>query len=364
VDATAEPMIRLERVRKQYDDGTVAVEELSLDVGVGEVAVLVGPSGCGKTTTMRMVNRLVEPTSGRVLVEGRDVMQVDAVRLRRGIGYVIQQVGLFPHQTVLENVATVPRLIGWDRRRRRERADELLTLVGLDPAVHARRYPHQLSGGQRQRVGVARALAGDPPVLLMDEPFGAVDPVARDRLQAEFRRLQQQLRKTVVFVTHDVDEAIRIGDKVAVMREGGRLEQYADPATVLSEPATEFVADFVGADRTLRRLSVLHLPRESLVDWPTAASDASPDGLVTAMDAAEADWLLADASGGEFSWWHRVDGASPTQTAAASIAEDATIEEALASCLAHDGPGVVVVGAHGQRLGVATPGRLVEAARR
>src|SRR4051794_3299979 len=299
---TTDPMIRLDRVAKRYPDGTVAVEELSLDVPAGEIAVLVGPSGCGKTTTMRMVNRLVEPTSGRIFVGGEDVTRADPVKLRRGIGYVIQQVGLFPHQTVGTNVATVPRLLGWERRRSRARVDELLELVGLDPARHRDRYPHQLSGGQRQRVGVARALAADPPVLLMDEPFGAVDPVARDRLQAEFLRLQEQVGKTVVFVTHDIDEAIRLGDRIAVMREGGRLEQYADPATLLSSPATDFVADFVGADRTLRRLSVLDVGVGQATPWPVVPGDASVAEAAAVMDRAEADWAVVDASADTPRW--------------------------------------------------------------
>src|SRR4051794_37968776 len=208
---TTDPMIRLDRVAKRYPDGTVAVEELSLDAPAGEIAVLVGPSGCGKTTTMRMINRLVEPTTGRIFVGGEDVTRADAVQLRRQLGYVIQQVGLFPHQNVLANVQTVPKLLGWGDDRAKARAKEMLDLVGLPPDRFAKRFPHELSGGQRQRVGVARALAADPPVLLMDEPFSAVDPIARERLQAEFLRLQEQVRKTVVFVTHDMDEAIRLG---------------------------------------------------------------------------------------------------------------------------------------------------------
>jgi osmoprotectant transport system ATP-binding protein len=319
--------------------------------------VLVGPSGCGKTTTMRMVNRLVEPTGGRIFVGGEDVTRADAVRLRRSMGYVIQQVGLFPHQTVAANVATVPRLLGWDRRRSRARATELLELVGLDPARHADRYPHQLSGGQRQRVGVARALAADPPVLLMDEPFGAVDPVARDRLQAEFLRLQEQVRKTVVFVTHDIDEAIRLGDRIAVMREGGHLEQYADPATLLGEPATAFVADFVGSERTLRRLSVLDVPSDGLVDWPTAPEAAAASA--TAFDAAEADWLLV--AGKPPRWLSRHEG---DEVPAASVTVGASVEEALAAYLAQEGPGVVVTDEDGNVLGVLTPGQLLSGARR
>src|SRR4051794_26465772 len=348
-------MIRLDRVSKRYDDGTVAVEELSLDVPVGEIAVLVGPSGCGKTTTMRMVNRLVEPTAGRIYVGGEDVTRTDPVKLRRGVGYVIQQVGLFPHQTVAANVATVPRLLGWERRRSRARIDELLELVGLDPARHRDRYPHQLSGGQRQRVGVARALAADPPVLLMDEPFGAVDPVARDRLQAEFLRLQQQVRKTVVFVTHDIDEAIRLGDRIAVMREGGHLEQYADPAALLSAPATDFVADFVGADRTLRRLSVLHVGRDQLVDWPRVAADADTAMTASAFETAEADWVLVEDAG-SFRWRSRT---AAGDALAGVVPLGATVEQALAGCLAHDGPGVVVTDVDGHALGVATPSRLL-----
>ena len=348
-------MIVLDRVRKQYADGTVAVNELSLDVAEGEIAVLVGPSGCGKTTTMRMINRLVEPTSGRILVDGDDITSVDRVTLRRRMGYVIQQVGLFPHQTVADNVATVPQLLGWDKRRTRARVSELLELVGLEPDRHAKRYPHELSGGQRQRVGVARALAADPPVLLMDEPFGAVDPIARDRLQAEFLRLQEQVRKTIVFVTHDIDEAIRLGDRIAVMRVGGHLEQYADPSVLLSEPATEFVADFVGADRTLRRLSVLHVRPDGLVDWPRVqnGSDAPQ-----AFDAYDADWLLIDD--GQPKWLRRSDGA---RVDSAVIDVGATLADALAAYLAHEGPGVVVRSEQ-QTLGVLTGPQILAAARR
>src|SRR4051812_7973377 len=353
-------MIRLDRVSKRYDDGTMAVEELTLDVPVGAIAVLVGPSGCGKTTTMRMINRLVEPTSGRIMLGGEDVTRADAVKLRRSIGYVIQQVGLFPHQTVQDNVATVPRLLGWDRRRTRERARELLELVGLDPAVHAKRYPHQLSGGQRQRVGVARALAADPPVLLMDEPFGAVDPVARDRLQAEFLRLQQQVRKTVVFVTHDVDEAIRLGDRIAVMREGGHLEQYTDPATLLSTPATPFVGEFVGSERTLRRLAVLEVHTDALVEWPTVPAGAAADEVRAAFTAAGADWLLGGGAGPPV--WLQRDADEPVP--AAVVADGASLEEALAGYLSQDGPGVVVRDDAGAVLGVLTAGRLLEGARR
>ena len=253
--------VEFEHVSKRYDArarGTPgAVNDLSFEVPAGKICVLVGPSGCGKTTSLKMVNRLIEPTcrpdpaSTAWTPRRRDVTE-----LRRSIGYVIQQVGLFPHQTIGENVVTVPRLLGWDQARQRERADELLDLVGLDAALYRGRYPSQLSGGERQRVGVARALAADPPIMLMDEPFGAVDPIVRERLQNEFLRLQEELAKTILFVTHDIDEAIKMGDLVAVMQVGGRLEQFAPPADILANPASEFVARFVGADRGLKRLSL------------------------------------------------------------------------------------------------------------
>jgi osmoprotectant transport system ATP-binding protein len=260
VNATAAAPIRLEGVRKVYPDGTTAVAELTLDVPAGELVVLVGPSGCGKSTILRMVNRLIEPSGGRIVLGDEDVTHVDPVALRRRMGYVIQSVGLFPHQTVRTNVATVPKLLGWDSDRIRARTDELLELIGLEAARYADRYPHELSGGQRQRVGVARALAADPVVLLMDEPFSAVDPIARTRLQDEFLRLQATVRKTILFVTHDVDEAVRLGDRIAVLSDGGHLEQYDPPATLLAKPANEFVAQFVGADRGLKRLGVTAIP--------------------------------------------------------------------------------------------------------
>ncbi|WP_432488829.1 ABC transporter ATP-binding protein [Kineococcus sp. SYSU DK018] len=284
--AEDDPVIRFEGVGKRYRDGTEAVRELTMDVRRGELVALVGPSGCGKSTILRMVNRLVEPTSGRVLVDGRDTAHVDAVELRRGIGYVIQAGGLLPHRSVRDNVATVPKLLGWDASARRARADELLELVGLDPRVHGPRYPAELSGGQQQRVGVARALAADPPVLLLDEPFGAVDPVVRDHLQAEFRRLQTELGKTALFVTHDLDEAVRLADRIAVLSTGGHLEQYADPVTLLSAPATDFVVEFVGSDRGLRRLAVTPIRPEDL-EVPTAL--APGDGVAYASTALEVD---------------------------------------------------------------------------
>ncbi|HEX5039316.1 MAG TPA: ABC transporter ATP-binding protein [Candidatus Limnocylindria bacterium] len=250
-------VVALEHVTKRYGGPTSppAVDDLSLTVPAGEICVLVGPSGCGKTTTMKMINRLIEPTSGRITIGGEDVMSLPAVQLRRRIGYVIQQVGLFPHLTVGDNVAVVPDLLDWPTRRKSERVEELLDMVGLDPAYRDR-YPGELSGGERQRVGVARALAADPPVMLMDEPFGAVDPIRRERLQNEFLRLQERVRKTIVFVTHDVDEAIKMGNRIAILQRGGVLAQYDTPAAILASPASEFVERFVGADRGLKRLSL------------------------------------------------------------------------------------------------------------
>ncbi|MCX4688932.1 ATP-binding cassette domain-containing protein [Kitasatospora purpeofusca] len=258
-------MIRFDGAGKRHPDGTVAVEGLDLDVPTGRTTVLVGPSGCGKTTLLRMVNRMVEPTSGRVLLDGTDVAALDPAKLRRGIGYVIQQAGLFPHRRVIDNIATVPYLLGWDRKKARARAAELLDLVGLAPET-AKRYPFQLSGGQQQRVGVARALAADPPVLLMDEPFSAVDPVVRAGLQEELLRLQSELHKTVLFVTHDIEEAVRLGDQVVVLRERGRIAQLADPHTLLTAPADLDVAAFLGRDRGLRGLGLR--PAASVVVRP------------------------------------------------------------------------------------------------
>jgi osmoprotectant transport system ATP-binding protein len=286
-------MLTLDRVAKRFPNGQVAVRELSLTVGDGETCILVGPSGCGKTTTLRMVNRLIEPTGGRILLDDEDVTRIDPVQLRLKMGYVIQQVGLFPHMTVADNVATVPNLLGWDRERSRRRVHELLELVGLDPDRYAKRYPHELSGGQQQRVGVARALGADPPVLLMDEPFGAIDRVTRDRLQNEFLRIQDQMRKIVVFVTHDIDEAVKMGDRIAILSEGGKLEQYDTPARVLAEPATPFVADFLGPDRAQKRLSVVKIDPGRLEKATLVPTQAEVPVTATLADALSA-MLLHD----------------------------------------------------------------------
>ncbi|QES49448.1 glycine/betaine ABC transporter [Streptomyces venezuelae] len=278
-------MIRFEHVTKRYPDGTTAVADLSFEVAEGELVTLVGPSGCGKTTTMKMVNRLIEPTGGRILLDGQDIAAADPVELRRRIGYVIQQVGLFPHKTVLENTATVPQLLGAPKAKARARAAELLELVGLDPAVYGGRYPEQLSGGQRQRVGVARALAADPPVLLMDEPFGAVDPVVRERLQNEFLALQKSVRKTILLVTHDLEEAVRLGDRIAVYGHG-TIEQFAAPATVLAAPANAYVAGFVGADRSLKRLAVTPVEAADLEAADLTAAHGTPPAASVPLGAS------------------------------------------------------------------------------
>ncbi|MFJ7268991.1 ABC transporter ATP-binding protein [Streptomyces sp. NPDC099050] len=290
-------MIRFEQVTKRYPDGTTATRDLSFEVAEGELVTLVGPSGCGKTTTMKMVNRLIEPTSGRILLNGEDIAEADPVELRRRIGYVIQQVGLFPHKTVLENTATVPQLIGTPKAKARARAAELLDLVGLDPAVYGGRYPEQLSGGQRQRVGVARALAADPPVLLMDEPFGAVDPVVRERLQNEFLTLQKTVRKTILLVTHDLEEAVRLGDRIAVYG-AGTIEQFARPAQVLGAPATEYVAGFVGSDRGLKRLAVTAVAQADLTEVSSADAKAPTAAVALGASLREALALLLQGDSG------------------------------------------------------------------
>ena len=369
--ASGDAMIQLQGVGKQYEDGTVAVGALDLDVPRGALVALVGPSGCGKSTTLKMVNRLIEPTSGRILLDGEDVTSIDPVGLRRRLGYVIQQVGLFPHQSIRTNVGTVPTLLGWSSRDVRARADELLELVGLDPVVYGDRYPAQLSGGQRQRVGVARALAADPPVLLMDEPFGAVDPVVRGRLQDEFSRLQQELGKTVLFVTHDIEEAVRLGDLVAVFANGGRLAQYDTPARVLGAPADDFVAEFVGADRGLRRLAVTPIRTEDLVQPPTVPAAASMAEAERLLRSAGTPWAIVVGAGGELRGWVCAQDTAAGEGAvgerarrmSAYVERGADLKEALATMLRHDA-GWVAVESDGRFAGVLTPDSLHAALRR
>ncbi|MEU6962921.1 ABC transporter ATP-binding protein [Streptomyces chrestomyceticus] len=378
-------MIRFEHVTKSYADGTTAVDDLSFEVAEGELVTLVGPSGCGKTTTMKMVNRLIEPTAGHIYLDGVDISTIDPVALRRRIGYVIQQVGLFPHKTVLDNTATVPHLLGWPRKKARDRAAELLDLVGLDPAQYGDRYPDQLSGGQRQRVGVARALAADPPVLLMDEPFGAVDPVVREHLQTEFLRLQSTLHKTVLFVTHDIEEAVRLGDRIAVYGSG-RVEQFDTPATVLGAPATPYVAEFVGADRGLKRLSVTPIETGDLEQPPVVRLDDDAARAAARLDEEGAAWaVVLDADGGLHGWVSaaglKAAGGGTETGAGAATAETgrevrdharrmdawlptgAPLKQAFSTMLQHDA-GWIAVLEEERFLGVLTPAALHAALRR
>ncbi len=352
-------MITLEHITKRYS-GLVAVDDLSFEVADGDVAVLIGPSGCGKTTTLRMINRLIEPTSGRVLLDGTDTRTLKPEELRRHIGYAIQSVGLFPHLTVAENIATVPRLLGWKRDRINARAIELLELVGLDPSVYAGKYPRQLSGGEAQRIGVARALAADPPVLLMDEPFGAVDPLNRDRLQVEFAKIQRELKKTVIFVTHDVDEAIRLADKIALMRLG-HLEQYDSPEMLLDHPATKFVHDFVGADAALKRLSRVQVDSVMRTEVPSAHDNES--ALVKAA-ADSARFVYLTATDGTLEGWldQRVlergtplaDAATRINWRETAVGPDASLKEALSRMLELGYHNVPVVDDAGRLLGVVS----------
>jgi osmoprotectant transport system ATP-binding protein len=344
------------------------VNDLSLTVPAGKICVLVGPSGCGKTTSLKMVNRLIEPTSGRILIDGVDVSTRDVTELRRGIGYVIQQTGLFPHQTIQENVATVPRLLGWPKRRQAERAEELLAVVGLAPAKYAKRYPAQLSGGERQRVGVARALAADPPIMLMDEPFGAVDPIVRERLQNEFLRLQETLAKTILFVTHDIDEAIKMGDVVAVFRTGGVVAQFASPAELLANPASDFVARFVGTDRGLKRLSLFRVGQMPLGTAVTAKP--GDDAADARRRAVQAPWeyLLVVDEGNRPIGWVSQERVPTSGVVTDEIVESisplldrrTTLKDALSMLLDADVQAGLVVDGDGSLSGMLTVGQIAD----
>jgi osmoprotectant transport system ATP-binding protein len=354
-------VVDFDHVTKRYGGkgDSAAVQELSMRVPGGEVCVLVGPSGCGKTTTLKMVNRLVEPSSGRVLLDGDDISRRDPVELRRRIGYVIQQTGLFPHLTVGANVATVPRLLGWDSHRIRRRVDELIELVGLDPARYRDRYPAQLSGGERQRIGVARAIATDPPVLLMDEPFGAVDPITRERLQNEFLRLQRQLATTILFVTHDIDEAIKMGDRIAVFKPGGTLAQYDTPMAVLDQPADDYVARFVGADRGLKRLSLSRVKEVPLGRPVTVRVGEDAAAAASALQEASVPYaLLVDAEDRPVGWLGRKDlqRPGPLEPDRASSPEplldvESTLHDALSAMLGSAVQEGLVVDGDGRLLG-------------
>ncbi len=340
-DTGQRPMISLEGVSKTYPkQPKPAVAELTLDVPKGAIVMLIGPSGCGKTTTLKMMNRLIEPTTGRIVLDGEDVTSVNPDQLRRRIGYVIQQVGLFPHLTIADNIAVVPKMLGWNKGRIAARVDELLHLVGMEPAEFRHRYPRQLSGGQQQRVGVARGLAADPPVMLMDEPFGAIDPITRDRLQDEFLEVQRQVAKTICFVTHDLSEAVKLGDRIAVFGPGGRLAQYDTPDVVLTHPADDFVAEFVGSGAAVRRLSLLelsHLELEEIV----ISSAGTP--------AQRHPVLAVDDAGRPAAWRHVPGSAQPPPLVTVPLS--GTVYDAVDVMLDGRAPVVVVVDDDGQPRG-------------
>ncbi len=354
-------MIRLENLTKRFPGQRAnAVDSLTLDIPAGEIVILVGPSGCGKTTTLRLINRLIEPTSGKIFLEGEDVTSVNPDRLRRRMGYVIQQVGLFPHETIAENIATVPRLLGWDRKRISRRIDELIEMVGMDPSDYRNRYPKELSGGQRQRVGVARALAADPPVILMDEPFSAIDPITRKRLQNEFLQLQAEIQKTIVFVTHDIDEAIKMGDRIAILAEGSTIAQYDDPETILTAPASRFVEDFIGSGASLKRLNLTRVADVELAHWPVAEVSSDRARLREALLRSDkGSVLLLDADRRPRQWVNAIDlertdtplGEAGTEPLA-QVDPQSTLHDALNEMLTSYHGAAIVVDADGTYLGV------------
>ncbi|MEX0592225.1 MAG: ABC transporter ATP-binding protein [Nitriliruptoraceae bacterium] len=366
-------MIHLDGVEKIYAPGEPpAVERLTLDVHTGEILVLVGPSGCGKSTTLRLINRMIEPTGGRIIFDGEDVTEMDPTQLRRRIGYVIQRIGLFPHQTIAENIGTVPRLLGWDANRATARTDELLDLVGLEPSIYRDRYPKELSGGQAQRVGVARALAADPPVMLMDEPFGAVDPITRDRLQNEFLRLQAEVQKTIVFVTHDIDEAIKMGDRIAILRERSVVAQLDTPARILSYPVDEFVDDFIGAGSTLKGLHFERVEGLDVPDYPTVTLETSRSEARQLLADSDFHWLLAlDAQNRPARWIkddHLSGSSQPLDQVGlqvrAVVEPNATLHDALEAMITSSAAQAVVIDHDGTYRGVVQIELLTEAIRR
>ncbi|WP_327147234.1 ATP-binding cassette domain-containing protein [Nocardia sp. NBC_01329] len=357
--------IVLDAVTKQYPgQRDPAVDAVTMTIPAGEIVVLVGPSGCGKTTTMRMINRLIEPTSGTVTIDGHDAAGIDADRLRRGIGYSIQQAGLFPHMTVAKNIATVPGLIGWERKRIAARTDEMLELVGLDPDIYRRRYPRQLSGGQQQRVGVARALAADPPILLMDEPFGAVDPITRGLLQDELLRLQAELGKTIVFVTHDFNEAVKLGDRIAVLGDHSRILQYDRPAAILADPADDTVAGFAGSDASLKQLTLTRIHEVALGACATVTEDAPVEAARAAL-AEQPRALVLDTAGRPLRWIaaehlaHAGSISEALSTPVETLPAEATLQEALAALLGDGNATAVVTGPRGEYAGLVTIDTLV-----
>jgi len=358
---TTHGTIRLENVGKTYPGTSVAaVEELSLEVPDGEILVLVGPSGCGKSTTLRLINRMIEPSAGRIYLDDEDVTDVNADDLRRRIGYVIQQIGLFPHRSIASNIATVPRLLGWDKKRITSRVDELLEMVGLDPSQYRDRYPKELSGGQAQRVGVARALGADPEIMLMDEPFGAIDPITRDRLQNEFLRLQDELKKTIVFVTHDISEAIKMGDRIAILGDRSVIKQIDTPERILSFPADDFVDDFIGSGSTIKGLSFQTVGSLELRDYPTIGHQDSADAALEVLRSNDSEWcLVVDEQHRPQRWLNEQDlreanGSYDTSgtEVQAFVAPDATLHDTLEQMLASSSGSCCVVDKSGSLQGV------------
>ena len=366
------PMIHLDQVGKIYPDAEVpAVDDLTLDVERGEILVLVGPSGCGKSTTLRLINRMIEPTSGRIYFDGEDVTTVDPDKLRRRIGYVIQQIGLFPHQTIAQNIATVPKMLGWNKSTINERVDELLEVTGLEPSEFRDRYPKELSGGQAQRVGVARALGADPEVMLMDEPFGAIDPITRDRLQNEFLRLLSELEKTIVFVTHDIDEALKMGDRIAILGEQSKIEQLDTPARILAHPVNQFVDDFIGSGSTLKGLNFEHVTDVEFEDYPTMATDDDRAVALAALDMSDHTWVVVkDERGRPVRWVRRADleaaadltGAG--QSVKTTIESNATLHDALEQMVTSQTGSCCVVDRDGVLEGVLNMDTLITVIRR
>ncbi|MEU8968718.1 betaine/proline/choline family ABC transporter ATP-binding protein [Streptomyces monashensis] len=353
--------IELENLTKHYPGGAQpAVDNVSMEIKAGETVVFVGPSGCGKSTTLKMINRLIEPTGGRIRIGGEDVTDIDPVKLRRKVGYAIQSAGLFPHMTVAQNIALVPRMIGWPKARIRARVEELLDLVGLDPGEFQGRYPRRLSGGQQQRVGVARALAADPPVLLMDEPFGAVDPITRDHLQDELIRLQHELHKTIVFVTHDFDEAIKLGDRIAVLRERSHIAQFDTPEAILTNPADDFVSGFVGAGAALKRLNLTRVRDVEMRDYPTVTVDTPLQQIFGHLrSSGESEILLLDRRRRPYKWLRRGDLMRAKGSLARAgtlvhdtVTRDGTLRDALEAVLTDNAGRVAVTGRRGEYLGV------------
>ncbi|MGM0930011.1 MAG: betaine/proline/choline family ABC transporter ATP-binding protein [Actinomycetota bacterium] len=365
--------IRLQNLSKRFPgQQDNAVDDLTMDVYEGEIVVLVGPSGCGKTTTMKMINRIIEPTSGRIILDGEDVTSADPDQLRRRIGYVIQQVGLFPHMTIGENVATVPKLLGWDKKRVSARVDELLEMVNMPPATYRNRYPKELSGGQRQRVGVARALGADPEVMLMDEPFGAIDPITRDRLQNEFLRLQSEVRKTIVFVTHDIDEAIKMGDRIAILQDHSRIAQYDTPEQILTAPANDFVSDFIGNGASLKRLNLSRIADIELTQWPTVRVDTPAQEALEQLRRSDRSALLVLDDAGRPRRWVGADDLNRAGTRAldgvglppeAVLEPRATLSDALNELITARYSVTIVVDSRGVYQGVVDIEQINEAIR-